>query len=594
MRGQCWDSMGRWVPVQRRRRQPMRNLFGILLGLLWMGVLVGMGGCVETPPPSPRTMMVGENGWTVTALLTVGARLPSRDARFGPGGYQPVGLLDGLGARRMPNGLLRLFVNHELHRSSGYPYRLRNGTELTGARISVLDVDPGTQAVVNGGLAYWDIVDRRGRIVESAEQVNETGKTPDGLFRLCSATLIEAGTRGFVDTLLLTGEEAVDPIDHPHGGTLWALDVQTETLFAVPAVGRMAFENAVPLSVEGGRVALVIGDDTPPQSDEPEAFGHEATESTPIDHVVSAPLWLYIGKKKAGWVRRDLPAKSGQAELEVLARNGLLEGDLYYFVADHGISTVNQWHGTGVGLTGSWRKIEVRDPSKARQPGYDALGYKHGFTLRREAKAGGAFQFVRPEDVSPHPVKKGRVAFAATGRWSVYGGQDGWGTVYQADIDLTAMKATMTILYDGDDGGTGDPDDGIRNPDNLEWGRDGYLYVQEDNAKGGPPYFGSRSGEEAKIWRLDPNTGTIQVIARMDRTAVWPAGSTDGRPETIGLWESSGLLEVSSLVGATRSDPVFVFTVQAHTVMDGPIQQHRLVEGGQLLWLSRRMAGETD
>ena len=76
-----------------------------------------------------------------------------------------------------------------------------------------------------------------------------------------------------------------------------------------------------------------------------------------------------------------------------LNRNGLLVGQLYYFVAEHGVRTVAQFNGTGSTLTGVWKKIEVLDKTKAGEKGYDPLGYKTGLTLRQEAKAGGAFQF---------------------------------------------------------------------------------------------------------------------------------------------------------------------------------------------------------
>ncbi len=540
--------------------------------------------------PSPVSMMNGQGTWEVLALLTIGDRLPSRDSRFTDQAYQPVGALDGLGAYRLDEGNVRVLVNHELDGKAGYPYRLDNGTTLTGARISFLDIDHRTLQVLNSGIAYRSIRDRQGRIVETGFQVNEVAHTEQGLSRLCSSQLIGKGTFNFVETIYLTQEELSDPLSHPYGGTVWALDVERRTLHAVPAMGRMAGENTTPLSGPHDSVALLIGDDTIPQTDEGEFFGQKADRHTSPDHLVTAPLWLYMGQKNASTVEKAFPPGVDPANAMFLNRNGLLVGQLYYFVAEHGVRTVAQFNGTGSTLTGVWKKIEVLDKAKAGEKGYDPFGYKTGLTLRQEAKAGGAFQFSRPEDVSTHPSIGTRAVLASTGRDTVFPGHDAWGTIYQIDVDMKGMKATLKILYDGDDAGGArfsHPDAGIRSPDNLDWAEDGLIYIQEDNAKQRDPLFGSHSGQEASLWRLDPLTGEVQRIARIDRSVVLPRGSTDGRPDVIGEWESSGILDVTHLFDSRVGERVLLATVQAHTIRDGMIATRKLVEGGQLILLRR-------
>ena len=538
--------------------------------------------------PSPVSMMNGQGTWEVLALLTIGDRLPSRDSRFTDQAYQPVGALDGLGAYRLDEGTVRVLVNHELDGKAGYPYRLDSGATLTGARISFLDIDHRTLQVLNSGIAYRSIRDRQGRIVETGLQVNEVSHTDQGLSRLCSSQLIGKGTFNFVETIYLTQEELSDPLSHPYGGTVWALDVERRTLHAVPAMGRMAGENTTPLSGPPDSVALLIGDDTIPQTDEGESFGQKADRHTSPDHLVTAPLWLYVGQKNASTVEKALPPGVDPANAMFLNRNGLLVGQLYYFVAEHGVRTVAQFNGTGSTLTGVWKKIEVLDKTKAGEKGYDPLGYKTGLTLRQEAKAGGAFQFSRPEDVSTHPSIGTRAVLASTGRDTVFPGHDAWGTIYQIDVDMKGMKATLKILYDGDDAGGArfsHPDEGIRSPDNLDWAEDGFIYIQEDNAKQREPLFGSHSGQEASLWRLDPLTGEVQRIARIDRSVVLPEDSTDERPGAIGEWESSGILDVTHLFDSRVGERVLLATVQAHTIRDGMIAKRKLVEGGQLILL---------
>ena len=156
-----------------------------------------------------------------------------------------------------------------------------------------------------------------------------------------------------------------------------------------------------------------------------------------------------------------------------------------------------------------------------------------------------------------------------------------------------ALTATLKILYDGDDAGGrfSHPDEGIRNPDNLEWGEDGWIYIQEDKAKQRDPLFGSHSGEESSLWRLDPLTGEVQRIARIDRSVILPEGSTDESPGVIGAWESAGILDVTSLFDSRVGERVLLATVQAHTIRDGLIAKRKLDEGGQLILLRRPPAG---
>ena len=566
-----------------------RVLKSVSLAILGMALTV-----FASDDSSPVSMMKGEETWEVRALLTVGDHLPSRNPRFANREFRPVGALDGLGAYQLDQDTVRVLLNHELDGKAGYPYRLDNVTRLRGARISFLDIDRRTLQILNSGIAYRTIYDRQGRIVETGFQINEAVQTEQGLSRLCSSQLIEKDTFNFVDTIYLTMEELSDPLGHPYGGTVWALDVERQILYAVPAMGRMAGENATPLSGPQDAVALLIGDDTVPQTVEAEVAGQDAGFHTSPDHVVTAPLWLYVGKKNAPVVERALPPGIDPGRASFLHRNGLLAGQLHYFVADHGVRTVAQFNGTGATLTGVWKEIDVLDGAKAGEKGYDPLGYKTGLTLRREAKTGGAFQFSRPEDVSTHPVIGTRAVLASTGRDTVFPDHDAWGTIYRIDVDFEAMTATLKILYDGDDAGGArfsHPDEGIRNPDNLEWGDDGWIYIQEDKAKQQSPLFGSHSGEESSLWRLDPLAGEAQRIARIDRSVILPKGSTDESPGEIGAWESSGILDVTHLFVTRVEERVLLATVQAHTIRDGLIAKHKLDQGGQLILLRRPFAG---
>lgn len=295
---------------------------------------------------------------------------------------------------------------------------------------------------------------------------------------------------------------------------------------------------------------------------------------------------VYWGKNAFPFeIRNTLPGYELRDANNFLNRNGLLVGDLYYFVAKNGLTTVDEFHGSGSVLSGKWVKIKVSDSTKAGKPGYDEWGYKDGFTLRREAKAGRAFQFSRPEDVSTHPTIGTRAVFSSTGI-DVTFPDDAWGTIYQVDLNFDSMSAALTILYDADERKEYGTDFGIRNPDNLDWADDGFIYVQEDPAKKVKPWFGSQSKQEASIWKFQPGKGTIERIAQINRSTSLGGYTTDSSPDVIGMWESSGILDVTNLFEVLPSERLLLATVQAGTVYDGLIKGANLVQGGQLVFLS--------
>lgn len=476
--------------------------------------------------------------WQTRPLVTIGEPL---------GAYTPPGILDGLAAFPHPEdpGLLRVLANHELHPQQGPDYRLANGTRLRGARISHFDLDRETFAVRDAGLAYRRIIDRTGREVTTAEQVNETGAESDGLTRLCSARGVTAGEHGFVDDLLLTGEEAGHDEGHGHGGSFWVLDVTARTLWAAPDVGRGAWENATPIaSDDPDHVALLLGDDS-----------------------LGAPLYLYVGRKRT----------TG----DFLARNGLRAGQLYCWRDDGGHASPDTFHGSGRITTGRFVALRVRDPAQAGSAGHDAAGYLDGHRLRAAARARGCFGFSRPEDLHDDPANPRRAVFSSTGYGLRYP-HDDWGAIYLVDVDVPRLAARLTLLYDGDDPDHGDA--GIRNPDNLVWADDGYLYVQEDRAvvRG---RFGA-NGIEASVWEVDPASGAARRIAEIDRDAL-PAGTRDGKAGRVGAWESSGIIDITGQLGYGHGATTLLATVQAHGVRGGTVTRD-LVEGGQLVVLTRR------
>ena len=482
------------------------------------------------------SMMNGLNGYAATPLFTVGETQGGTTGALNSataGDYVPVGILDGLGAYELDANTVRVFANHELTTSAGSAYPLANGATLTGARISYFDIDKGTRKILDAGLAYDTVINESGAEVTDANK----GTLGDGggISRLCSANLVEGGTFNFVDTIFFSGEEDSNA-NSGNGGLEYALDVANGILYAAPAMGYAAWESVTALDPgDSSKVALLVGDDR-----------------------AGAPLYLYVGNK-------GLNAAGGADTTGFLARNGLANGQLYYWKADNGDTSPQQFNGTGSTRSGTWVAISTT----ASIAGQDA-----------EAQGNGGFQFSRPEDVATDPSNPTRAVLASTGHSSFP--LDVWGQTLIIDVTFAGgvpTTADIEILFDGDD--AGNQDFGIRSPDNLDWADDGFIYIQEDRSIGD---FGDASGQEASIWRLNPATGSADRIAQIDRSVVLPLGSTDNDPTDVGDWESSGILDVSTLFGETPGT-LFLFDVQAHSIRDGLISDQSLVQGGQLSFL---------
>lgn len=514
--------------------------------LILLSTVPNANGQVEfltDQPPELRGDTDATNiGWTGRALFTVADTI---------NGYRPPGILDGIGAYALNDTTVRLLMNHEVGFYEGYPYTLATGLELRGSRISFVDVHKSRRIVVDAGLAYNTIFDRAGNVVVDDQQINEgrSNLSGAGIERLCSSVFLPKNKWGLVDDIYMSGEEATS-------GQLFALDVANKILHSVPQFGRAKFENVALLdSGSDSTVAFLIGDD------------REA-----------APLYLYLGRKDE--------INDGS----FLDRNGLGRGDLFAWVADNGDRDPQAFNGTGKTRTGKFARINQFNPANAGITGWDSLGYANQGSLDSFTQLAGAFRFSRPEDVATNPADGTQAVLASTGRGSRFS-KDDWGTTYIVDVNFSDTTGTLTILYDGDDAGGGivaGPDFGIRSPDNLEWAGNGKIYVQEDRSTS-LNIFGGTSGIEASVWEVDPNTGAIGRILEVDRSAI-PPGLGDTSPTSVGAWESSGVVDVTSLFETEVGETLLAATVQAHSLrgsrIGGAQRGLDLVESAQLLLLS--------
>jgi serralysin len=477
-------------------------------------------------------MMTPGSGYSYKAVYTVGDTLPNS--------YQSVGIFDGIGAYALNASTVRLLVSHELGSTAGKSYSVSNGiggsVNLTGARVSFFDIDRASLGVVNAGQAYDRIYDRAGNIVANASQIN------GGFSRFCSSAAFEANSfgagKGLADRAYFTGEETAN-------GTMYVLDTASNQLYAAPAMGRGAWENATQIDTgTANKVAFIISDDTSGNAND---YG--------------SPIYMYVGTKNA------------KGDGSFLDRNGLADGKMYVWASNGGDANPTTFNSNGSTRDGKWVEIKSFDPAKAGTPGYDALGYADQATLRASATAAGAFRFSRPEDVATNPGDGKLVALASTGS-SLLNGADQWGTIYTLastfDANGNPTGGTVKIVYDGNK----DAAHKLRSPDNLTWSGTGELLIQEDNATN---WAAGGNLTEAQVVKLKLD-GTVTMATVMDRLAL--QGGTDTLAGQLGAWESSGILDVSSLWGLAAGT-LFVGDVQAHGLLNGT----PLVEGGQLFFL---------
>ena len=502
---------------------------------------------IEVDPADALSMLKAtQAAWEAVPIFTVGERI---------GDYRPPGALDGAGAFQLDSETVRILINHELEPAQGAQYELANGATLRGARISFFDFDKRSLRAKAAGLAYDTVITRYGTALESA--AFDGGDVGD-LRQLGSSIFVAAGDFGLVDDIYFAGEET-------EGGQLFALDVTNDTLYAVPQVGRAAFENVTMIeTATSNTIGMVIGDDRS-----------------------GAPLLLYIGQKNA------------LGDGTFLDRNGLASGRVYSWVSGNGDTSPREFSKTGESRSGRLVEIDVHHLDMAGTENHDSAGYVSQ-ELQDALSFGsvdlgvlgvGAFHFSRPKDLDVNPDDRTQVVLASAGSGTDYP-SDEWGTVYFIDIDVADRSARLRILFSGDDGGDGQfpggSDFGLRSPDNLEWAADGFIYLQEDRATSDPALFGGTSGREASIWRLDPQIGQLTRLAEINRSAV-PIGAVDTNPDSLGNWETSGAIDVTKLFESDAT--ALLINVRAHGVrgdlLGGDDAETQLVEGGQIAILRK-------
>ena len=267
-----------------------RNL--VLLGVLAVAITATAASADTSIKPY---VVPVANEYEVKTLFSVGDTVPWAK---GSGQYRMVGIPDGLGAHANGDGTTTLYMNSEFP-STTLSEPLVGGAKNRGAIVSkwILDADGDPIA---GSRAY-DLVFQENEFVGPAPEV---GNSTRPFSRFCSGGL--AGPpHGFDRWIYLTNEEEGTPANTFDGKGGQTVAIVDNALYALPKLGRFAWENSLVQPNMGNRTVIMSMEDGPAAMDV---------------SVENSQVYMYVGKK-------DHRAGAG-----VLRRNGLDNGELYVLV----------------------------------------------------------------------------------------------------------------------------------------------------------------------------------------------------------------------------------------------------------------------
>ena len=522
--------------------------FVLVLALSFTTIAAGTPGFFTAQPAMLTTSAAGGS---VLPIISVGDTLPN--------GYRFEAIPDGIGILPNADDTVDVFVNHE---TSLVPFPLAANfascttstcqSDFDNAQVSRLKLHQNSAGVLSGKLA-----------ITSAANYQ----------RFCSSTLANQAM-GFQRNILFTNEEASDFVSPPplqawpptpsnqrQAGLVVALDAKNGKKFEIAGMGRMNHENTVVVPGGWNKIVTVSGDDT---------FSAPASQ-----------LYMYT-------------ANSGN---DVLADKGTLYA--FRVTAKNSVPVNPADPFNGANDYGDIALGDVLQGQFIAVPRNIAIGDQIG--LENWSNDNNVFQFIRVEDLDYDKNNQRIIYFADTGEpraldnnlvtGRLRRGPSGTlgpypnGRIFKMEFNASdpTVVDSFSILIDADLGGYnnfGVP----HNVDNVGTSTNS-LMITEDPGGHNQSNPGTAGAPTARIWMYDFATNTLSVAASVDQSAD-PAAR-------LGSWESSGILDVSSVFGPGS----WLVDVQAHTifvnsetrVVTGPGGATGTMlfkrEGGQLLLL---------
>lgn len=509
---------------------------------------------------------------TITPLITVGDTLAN--------GYRFEAIPDGISLEKNGNGRATVYVNHETS-TVPFPYipagptAANSENDFDNAQLSRLVLDGKTAAIL------------------AAEMVI---KSVEGYQRFCS-NFLATSRQGFDRDILFTNEEAIEWVNTSgrswpsaqgalggrQSGVVVAYDPKTGKRAPIWGMGRHNHENNVALPGFKDLVML-SGDDT---------F---------LTNPAQSQVYSYIARNT-----RDIWADKGDLWAFVSDTPGF---DDYYDFVPGSTETVSGHFvkvpkdiATGR-LNGTGRDLMAADK------GYpapivgdfatDAAGLPTDgpqYVLEKWSDENAVFQFVRIEDIAydKRPGQANVVYLADSGRASTgapAAGKSTNGRVWKMVFDKKdpTKVISLSIFVEGDDNPVKTLDE-IHQPDNLETTR-ASLFVTEDPSSSQQFPFGSTdpATTTARLWRVAvANPATAEVVVKADQSADGGPTDVDGKaPGTLGSWETSGVVDASSVFGPGA----LLIDVQAHSLWVEKGDGDDLSGDGAPDWTNKREGGQ--
>ena len=525
----------------------------------------------------PSMLIPMAPGSTVMPIISVGDTI---------GGYMFEGIPDGISIAPNGNGTVDVFVNHETS-TVPFPYPVaptppttsNAQNDMTDSLVSKLKLHQKSAGVMS---ASYTITDN------------------DNFHRLCS-NYIAGAAEGFTKPLLLTNEEGTDWVNRtgrqwpaavgdPNAreiGYVVAQQVNTGKTRPIYGMGRHNHENSVALPGYGHPVVL-SGDDT---------FTSNPAQSQ---------VYSYI-------------AEDGDAVWND-------EGDLWAFVSDN--PAINDYYdfpvGSPMAVSGHFIQVPKNIATGLDTDGTDLMSSDVGYppppagawansagtttpidgpqwVLEHWSDLNNVFQFVRIEDMAwdKRPGLSNVVYLADSGRGATSAGGNSFtssnGRIWKMVMDSAdpTQVLSLSIFVEGDDAPVKAPGE-IHQPDNVETTPNG-LYVTEDPGSSqqftAAQQISDPNATTARLWQVNLNTAVGIVAARVDQSSdETPGYDVDPAtaPGSWGAWESSGVIDVSSVFGPGT----FLIDVQAGTLFTHVSNGPDLVAPAGPDWLNKRAGGQ--
>jgi hypothetical protein len=485
-----------------------------LIFVLALSTAAAIGPGFFTTVPAMLTTDV-EGGYVIP-IITVGDTLPD--------GYRYEAIPDGIGITKNGNGTVNVFVAHETSLVP-FPYTVTGDTavgfsDFDNAQVSKLKLHQASAGVLSGEI-----------VLDSSANYQ----------RFCSAFIADA-EHGFKHPIFFGNEEATDFVSPPpllawppdpsntrQAGLVVALDTKNNKTYEIPGMGRHNHENTVIVPGGWNQIVALSGDDT---------------FSAP-----SSQMYMYLAASAD-----DLLADNGGLyAFQVTAKNGnpVDPWDAFNEANDYGDMVY------GDSLSGEFIPV----------PRQIALGNQTD--LENWSNDNNIFQFIRIEDIAYDRSDARVVYFADTGEpraipSAVTGrlargasnvtGPFPNGRIFRMVLNADDPKVVdrMDIFVDADAGGYNNPN-ALHNPDNIETSINS-LMIQEDPGSHNSQRAAFPDATNARVWRVDLNTGEMSVVAETDQSLV-PTSPK-------GNWETSGIVDVSSVFGPGT----WLLNVQAHSL----------------------------